>query len=334
MRKLFYVLGIALGSVLCLAMPSWAAEEETNSTPPAFGNFSQENDQIELQGTLVGGVDFKGVVPELPADIEYWTPQRLAGVEKAMQAGLMALEGAIPAPPGSGTIDGESEHEAVSTESSPEEILLGEQQADSLDLPPLTSVGSTKEILGAVSDLVVQAALANQLGVGINFDYESNVVIVTTDIESENVLRAIFEDSSTYSSLKFVSEDTFEAFQEESWHGGQSFGDVCTGAFPAARGNETGIVTAAHCVIDTPTYTAPIAYEGSIIQNVYASGPSEDVAFVALLESPSGLVRMGGSIYQTIFSAKNPSVGESVIRVGRGLRIRKTNGLLEFTLEF
>ncbi|MFM5904026.1 MAG: hypothetical protein ACKOOD_02950 [Microbacteriaceae bacterium] len=172
LRRSLYALGIAIGSFLSLAMPSWAAEEEPNSAA------STSHSLKEI------------LFAEQQNDSEYFEIDSL-GPEENLSEDLSA---------------------------SPESDQVA-QPSVSPESPPLPSSASIKETLEAVSDQVVQAALANHLGVGINFDFESNVVTVTTDIESQNVLRAIFENSSTFSFLRFVGEDSFEVLQEES--GGQ-----------------------------------------------------------------------------------------------------------------
>lgn len=280
MRKLFYVLGIALGSVLCLAMPSWAAEEETNSTAPAFGNFSQENDQIELPGTLVGGVDFTGVVPELPADSEYWTPQRLAGVEKAMQAGLMVLEGAVTVAP---NLETPIDEEAKLTS-------LMERVASGLEGDTATSAG-------------------------FNLDLEQGTLFIVTDRVGIELITSAWKTDADFALIEFQETEPFGISSEEIWSGGGSFEGTCTGAFPAIRGNVIGVISAAHCFEDENT--APITYEGIILQSVVLPTTTiDDVAFLGLPGSTTELTRTSSTSMEFMYLARNPLLGENVCHFG------------------
>jgi len=196
------------------------------------------------------------------------------------------------------------------------ETSSDEQVAD-LSLDGKAEVDKSLDALSNVMNQVIQAIIdSKQYSGGLNFDYDNEKVVVSIDNAGESYLRSFFASKDILSYLRFEPMDSVDSFSEESWNGGQSLGGVCTGGFPATLGSETGLVTAAHCVVDTPTDSAPIAYQGNIFQSIHTPSSGEDIAFVGLLDQPTGLVRIQGSIYQAMYGNHNPAVGEYVCHFG------------------
>lgn len=186
--------------------------------------------------------------------------------------------------------------------------------------PALTEISESSvsaEELEGISETVIQALLdSEQFSAGINFDYSNSKVVVSIDQAGETYLRTFFANSEILNTIEFEFMEPVESFSDELWHGGQSLGAFCTGGFPGIRDDQSGLITAAHCVQDTPNFSAPIAYEGNIFQDVLTSNTGEDIAFIPLLEPPSGLVRVAGFIFQPMYSLHNPVRGENVCHFG------------------
>jgi hypothetical protein len=279
MKKLLFVLGLAVGSVLGLGAPSWATETEYNQPAPVIYDLSQENSEVELPGRLVGGVKYTGVVPEIPVDKTPLTSEELARLEQIQNIAIV-LE----------TIGGSS--------------------------PKLTNQTSSEERLVSLMERVAKSLEGQtDTSAGFNVDLELQKVVVVTDPLGLETITRTWATDQDFTFIEFQVSDSFGYPLEEQWSGGGSFEATCTAAFPATRGNVFGVVTAGHCFENEST--APISYEGTFIQGVtLPSVAIDDVAFVELLGSTTGLTRTSSIAKEPMYLARNPLVGESVCHYG------------------
>ena len=272
-------MGLTLASILCLAAPSWATGPDTNQPSQVVYDLSQENSSVELPGRLVGGVKYTGVVPEVPADRPPLTSEQLAKLEKIQDIAIV-LE----------TFDGSS--------------------------PKLTNQTSSEERLVSLMERVAKSLEGqSDTSAGFNVDLDLQKVVVVTDPLGVEMITKTWTADPDFTFIEFQVSDSFGYPLEEQWSGGGGFEATCTGGFPAIRGSVVGVVTAGHCFEDENT--APISYEGMIIQGVtLPSVAIDDVAFVELLGSTTGLTRTSSTMREAMYQARNPLLGESVCHFG------------------
>lgn len=279
MKKLLFALGLSVGSVLGLGAPSWATETDYNHPAPIIYDLSQENSGVELPGRLVGGVKYTGVVPAVPADRTPVTSEELARLEQ-IQNSAIVLE----------TIGGSSPKLTIKTSLEERLVSLMERVAKGLEGQVLTSAG-------------------------FNADLDREKVVVVTDLLGVETITRAWAADPDFGLIEFQVSDSFGYVHEEQWSGGGSFEAICTGGFPAVRGSVVGVVTAGHCFEDENT--APVSYEGTIIQGVtLPTAALDDVAFVELLGSTTGLTRTSLTATEPMYLARNPLQGESVCHFG------------------
>jgi hypothetical protein len=279
MKKLLFVLGLAVASVLGFGAPSWATETDYNQPAPVFYDLSQENSEVELPGRLVGGVKYTGVVPEVPGDKTPLTSEELGRLEQIQDIAIV-LESIDGSPP---KLTNQSSSEARL-------VSLMERVAKSLEGQTATSAG-------------------------FNVDSEMQKVVIVTDQLGVELITKMWTPDPDFAFIDFQLSESFGYPQEEQWSGGGSFEATCTGAFPAMRGNAVGIVSARHCLEDE--ISSPISYDGLIIQGVTLPAVAiDDVAFVELLGPTTGLTRTSINSIEPMYLARNPLLGESVCHFG------------------
>ena len=172
------------------------------------------------------------------------------------------------------------------------------------------------------------------LSLGLNVEHGRGKVVVTATAEGVELLTKSLGDDPNFDKIEFEIVSSFGGGIDQVWSGGGSFQGECTGAFPAERGSEVGILTAAHCFENQNV--SPIAYEGNIIQSIHTpSAVIDDIAFIGLLGVTSGKTRTAGSTYEFMSWFRNPLLGESVCHFGittgkacSTIRSKFTNGTL------